>query len=369
MFRIMLMFMCCICLNNCNTKNYQVEIINGKKTHKNSGQPTVKLEFAIDSSSVIRYTDSTLKSPCSYAISQSGVVYVVDQSTSQIFKFDPNGKLELKFAGKGTGPGEFVSVGTRANLFCVGDTVVYADLLTKRYLYYNKNGVFIKYVSFFDSAPCLQLEKLENNYFVAMNETKEKNNGITKKTVSIILAKDDFKIIKSIKDCSTVQKDGQSVNSFDRYLYFTANDSNIFVSNNDNNKYTIDVSNHKGELTCIIEKSYKCVPYSKETQEEDGIDQDKRDVVKYKKPINALFVDMQNRLLVFTPKKDNELANKGIKFDVFKNGKFLNSIFLDIPYDGVSSLFCNFKIYENKLFILDRENALVKNVKFAIYEK
>lgn len=84
--------------------------------------------------------DSSFKKPVDVAVSDSGDIYVLDNSLCQVVVFDKEGKVKISFGAKGTTPGKMV--GPLSIALSTHEEVLIADTKNSRVLVFKTNGQF-----------------------------------------------------------------------------------------------------------------------------------------------------------------------------------------------------------------------------------
>ena len=191
--------------------------------------------------------------------------------------------------------------------------------------------------------------------------------GLYKYKTGIELFSHKFETIKVIKSFITKYGEGgKNVNPEIYMMHYTVDKKqNIYLANNSCNDYSIDVFNRQGKHIETIKKSYKSILRTKKEYKKEekylrsitNIRNFNYSDVKFYTSIYHCFFDNKNRLWVLTPKTQQE-EQSGFKFDIFENGKYLNSLFINLDFEF---LFNGgfIKIYDDKLVVSNIYNSRV----------
>jgi hypothetical protein len=126
-------------------KNYTVKEVDGIKVFRNKNIPSDST-FTITPKEVFKiqgYNENAIDTlrnfvfPRSTTVDSKGNIFILDQTLSQIKKFDKNGKFIKSFCNMGTGPGELrAGIG----LICLSDTLYVQEVSTLQHLKFTTNG-------------------------------------------------------------------------------------------------------------------------------------------------------------------------------------------------------------------------------------
>lgn len=202
---------------------------------------------------------------------------------------------------------------------------------------------------------------------------KSSDTFILKQNLSVLSKKLDLKhiIYESEVEYGNNLRHNPEINIF---KYSISNEGKIYIADNSLTDYRIKVYDIDGVHIETIIKSYSPILRTKQEYEEQkqqlknlsNLKNFNYDDVKYYPSIYSCFHDNKNRLWVFTPKNMNEKDISSFKVDVFNQGKFLNSLFLDLKFDANINLSpFVFKIINDKLIICDTSSATISIYKIV----
>lgn len=305
---------------NCTNKieNYSVRMQNGIKITDNKNQP-INLNKKIDITKTLELNlnskiDDTkfIKNIYWVDLDKEGNIYVLDNISCQIHKYDSLGNYLTVFGRKGQGPGEFTLPGA---FNIIGDTIFLSNWHANKIVKFNLSGNYlgdkkINSTSTFPSFPIKLGSLFVNN--------SEQMNIIDDKMIidhNISLYDDKFNFVKKIYQQTYEIKVTSKFNPYIGTTITACSKNEIYSVISNPNKYSIDVYNKKGDRIRQINKKYRKQKLSSEEikrentiGKEMGLNYD----IKYKIAINNLFVDKYSRLWV-----SSDLNNK--YFDIFKN--------------------------------------------------
>ncbi len=300
------------------TADYKVIHNNNQPSDKNFSYKLTKLFTINDREDQESYSnDYHISFPRAFDIDSEGNIFVLGAIKAAIYKFDKNGNFLKKFGRKGEGPGETIE----PSFFCiVNDTLYYGGAKTQHVVTCDNEGNFIKKIElpFRNSNPEFS-EALKNGnilsqimYGAKSRSEVQLDNLVfdTKFKTKFVLNNSTFKIKEFTNNIR----------------YFTCSDDKIYIAQNSESKYLIDIYNLEGQLEATIEKDYRKIEFK-------PIDFNKKKLKRksYKKSITGLFFDKKRNLLFVKRALERNEENSG-KFivDVFKNNKFIKTIDLGL---------------------------------------
>jgi len=329
--------------------NYTITEADGIKTYHNKNIPAdekleikIKELFTIDSEDEkLNDSSRTINSIYTIHVDYDGNIYVLDNTRSNIKKFDKNGKFIKSIGRKGQGPGEF---GFCITAEIMNEEIVCNDYDAQKLVVFDKDGNFKRNMIMDKGVPQIY-EMLNNKKILSNFNFWEVIEDEVYTTTTIILCDSIF----------------ENRNDTLRYVRMktlrNSEDDRIYLSRNDINEYLIDVYDLNGNLLHTISKSYIKVKYT--PKEIEGINKFIKDYsgdpeapntkLVYKKSISDLRVDKYDRLWVdssLAPKKEAENEEfRGYSFDIFKDGVYQNRINIGFPEGYYPAIFRNGKIY------------------------
>jgi len=355
---------------NCSKEsglNYHIEKRDGMTIFINDNFPSKKdLEINISELFTIsgeNFYDSTsaFSRITSWALSQNGDIYLLDQKTSSIKRFDEQGNYLGCFGQRGSGPGEFVLHGNISSMLSYKNSIYVVDPSRMDILHYNFTGKFIDNIRI-NKIP-LFMEVLNDDRIISCSLTP----NITEKGMKLIFSTNmldlSFGVEKELDRRIFDINPQKPINPMEVYPRFTTTENDeIYLAEISEDKYVINIYDSKGKKHKEIRKKYRKIPFlKKDFNTNNSIAKNDKKTPKYKKSIDALFRDSQNRIWVATAKNKDEESDLGIKFDIFKDGIYLNSFTFDLPISNRNiALFHYMKIYNDKIYILNSEENYLK---------
>ncbi|MBN2858324.1 MAG: hypothetical protein JXN63_07975 [Candidatus Delongbacteria bacterium] len=359
MKKLLLLLFVLLVIVSCS-KNSAAE--KGPQVFNNSSKPADP-DFAIEIiEQKVLQNDSTsmlLDMPWDATEDDEGNIYILSGINCKIIKYDSNLDYIKDFAGMGGGPGELTNPN---NIFIVNDTLFVTDSANKSLNRFTLDGEFIN--SSLD--PAISQSHtfvVRDGMFVSQSielfETDEIMTGRSKLT----LLDDKFKIKIDICDSGETE----DFIFFKSRIPYAVSDSLIYVAENRTDRYRIEIYDRSGKPAGVINKNYAMIPFEY-----------KKDVwskffgTKYKRSISNLYIDYEGNLWVmraFDDAPDKENIKDHFRFDVFKDGRFVNEVTLDsLEYEsfdyGTRTKVLNDRIYS---FYIGEDKVVVS--KYKIREK
>jgi hypothetical protein len=340
-------------------KNYTVSEVNGVTVYSNSTRPSVddltlapRQLFQIDAADEdIKNPGRELSWPRFLDIDSKGNIFILDLVSASVKKFDREGNFIKSFGRNGNGPGEMKSPYLLAIL---NDVVYVTDPYVQRMVTFDTEGNFRGNIYLKGGLPNF-LQSVGNEKFIAfMTQFKQEKDGLYLK-YDLVLMNPDFEPIAVLRKY-TRKFDPSTPDVLDRFTHYAVGKDKIFVAQNSEERYRIDVFDFSGERQYGIEKDYQRTAFRQDELNElndtmrafykkAGRSNFQPIKKKYKKSINGLYCDKEGRLLVASSLERDETNRYDFLVDVFKEGIFLKRVKLDIckGYDYL-------KVQEEKLF-------------------
>jgi len=326
----------------CDKANYEIKTENGIKHYYNKNTPNdnqLKIELSklleIRSSSNADsnyFTFPILNGAKSCVFDKNDNVYFINAQTNKILKYDKSTKHISSFGGKGSGPGEFLLPSCFAIL---NDTLYISDAQQQKVIRYNTNGQFIDNI-ITPKLP-MYLYNLKNDQFIGQTMSNAMSNKGVELIIEIGIYNSKLEEIRNITKNSSIIDPTKPINPDMVPLRpFATNGEDIAIAVIDKNKYQIETFNQDGTKNYIISKAYKRIEYTeaeltklntKINNQAKSLDQKYNIETKYKNAISTIMFDNFNHLYVVAA----DTNNSTFKYDIFKNGIFLNSYNLPLP--------------------------------------
>lgn len=343
-------------------ENGMVKIINGVKVFLNTDKPSVE-ELIISPREVFHVKgmgdDISDKNrefvwPRSLDIDSQGNIYILDNPSASLKKFAPDGTFIKSFGREGHGPGET----QRPFMIVILNDVIYvADYALDRMVTYDTDGNFFRNIRLKGKHP-LFIRGVGKDKFIGYMEYWYRIKKLTYQRFNLVLMDSEFNEIAVLREYK-IKFDPRYNNFQDRYTAYAVADNKIYVAEDSREKYRINVFDFQGQLLYAIEKDYEKVKFNQTELEE--MNTSLWTIYKkfghksytpirsiYKKVITFMHYDKYNRLLVCSSIERNETNQYDFLVDVFKNGKFLKKVKLDIGTSGYDF----FKAYDEKIFFI-----------------
>ncbi len=355
--------------DNSEILNYSKEIVNGITTIVNDNKPSepslnIELkkiaeisglnEDSIDSALFVRAYDIQMD--------DRGNFYILDGQKSHIFIFSNTGTFIKKFGREGSGPGEF----NNAYSFLVANDFIYIpDFSSSKISKFDLEGTFSENMTFENMSIPNNLIKFGENKFVGSQGFGFSfTDGIWKNRISLEIYNKDFSIVKQVIDYEDELDFSKPFNPLNIQIPFGCSDKEIFLSENNDDNYQINVLDEFGNKNRIIKKKYRKIRRSKQERKEfqenntfgfsvNGEAKQLKADAEYKKAIRTLNIDKLDRIWIAFSVDEKEKL-EGRFYDIFSSeGIFLNRVKIDVEKD-VTIHFLKDKIvtYDNDLNII-----------------
>lgn len=348
-----------ILLTSCSKSGYNKEIKDNITIHKNSSKPYDK-DFTVN---IEKVTEISLKDYTfggKYDISESGDIYFYEKHLGNIVMLDSTGNVSKIFGGLGSGPGEFSQLNS---LFLFNNMVYVADPNVLIYVRYDLEGNFIDKQTIGTDFPIFA-STLNDTTIASFNVVEDLTDEGMMLNFSLFIQDKNFNEITKLFTKSYKIDMTAPFTPTDYLVYFDADKSgNIAVAENSTEKYQINIYDNKGKLKEIIKKDFKktyftdseiedMVSFEEQLKESNGFSPD-FSKSREKNSVYGVVFDKDDRLWVLTSKDKNMSKNKFLSFDIYENGKYLNTVefkgirdnFENLIHAGVLMKFKNNKIY------------------------
>lgn len=357
-------------------KNYIIEVIDGVKVFKNMNIPSDEnLEIKPGEIFVIEGLDKNnegsareLAWPRFLDIDSKGNIYIVDTASASVKKFDKNGEFITSFGRQGNGPGEMIRPFMIA---LIDDIVLVAGNSAQRISRFDTAGNFIDEFIIKTALP-RYLQPVGKDKFVCFKRSYQQTDKGLYQGFNLAVTDTQFRDIAVLLEYK--RKFNPAVNDFlEMFTPYAVGKDRIFVAENSESLYKINVFDFSGTLLYSIEKEYDKVLFDQ--SELDELNQTLEKIIKrfgnpdyqpiktrYKKAINSMYCDEEGRLLVASSVERNQGNRYDFLVDVFKDGVFLKKIKL-----GIAKGYDFLKIHDEKIFFkggriyhLDESTAVIK---------
>jgi len=367
-------------LTNCTQGNkerssFLITKENGIKVYKNKNEGSLK-DLVILPREILKIEsfDDTIKNksrelfwPRYLDIDNQNNIFIMDVTAGSVKKFDKTGKFIKSFVKKGSGPGE---VQRPYLLAIIDNTIFIPDPNVRQMVTFDNNGIF-KEKFLLRGIPNF-MKSFNNKSFIGFMNMQQRDTFGLHNFFNLVLMDKHCEEKAVLRKHRRLLKPGHN-DLLDRFTAYASSKKRIFVSDNSEDAYRINVFDKTGKLVSRIEKEYQKIKFNK--NELNALNNGLRKLYKkygstgynlvknkYKKAINYLHWDKHGRLLVVPSIERNELNKFDYLVDVFKEGVFLKRTKLDV-FKGYDFL----RIHEEKIFFkgdriyqIDEANAIIK---------
>lgn len=380
MKNIFILFLIIILVVSCSKnkqKNYMEKIVNGVRIVKNSTTPSDN-NFKYDFKEVLTLKgendgDAGFGKVDHLAIDSKNNIFLADLASNSIKKYDVKGVYLLSFGRLGSGPGEYSEL---KNMTILNDTVIVSDPQGRKMIKYDLEGNYISEKKFNNRTPEFLVPVNKKNQILGLLLTvnpTEKGLNLVSSVVSVdhkFNQQKEFAKISMPFDPTKPQ-----FNPMDLMQPYNASSEKIYISEISEDKLNVQVYDFNGKHLENISKNFLKVKMSKDEMEKlnssisTTVDNEtKENKVKYMfhKAIYGLWNDKYDRLWVLRSKENMVNDSKGISFDIFENGIFLNTIHLPFYHD-ILDLETNNRVKlmgDYLYFIDDSEDFSIKVYKY-----
>ncbi len=337
----------------------------------------VKLEKAIEingfSLELNNDSNSTFFYPTSIGVDSKENIYILDNKTSSIKKFDKTGRFIKSFCKNGIGPGE---VRNAYEFVIIKDSLYIEDTNLKRMVQFDSNGLFIKNIPLKDNTLPMLMKVLGKNKLICLSEKLEKRKDGYHKGYDLNILNNKFEKEKTLS--SLMKKyDPKESNYLSYFTSFTTFKNNIYVAENSEHSYRIHIYNEKGIKKSTIVKNYSKISFN-----DDELTRLNSDLQKltgkeiklnkrtFKRAINYIYNYSNKNLLLVFPSTNKIGEEIQIIVDIYKNDKFLirtkmiGGKFKISDYFNLDNMI--WFIYKDKLYHLSSSEAIISVYNISI---
>ena len=307
--------------------------------------------------------------PISMTADKEGNIYILDTSSMSLKKFDKAGNFVKSIGRRGQGPGELSGP---SFVLMIEDSLMIMSQGLKKISKFTLEGEYIK-----DSRLEIdvQLPKTYDNKNIVSYTVRFDPSG-QDQVIYFSLSKLDkkFKVINDFEKRDIPLQDfvQQKVTISDLLIPYVPGNDKVFLSENDDNQYKINVYDTTGKKISTIKKQFKRIKTTQEEQEEfqqyitdrsGGRNDGSMKLDQFKKAVSMLHYDKYDRLLVI-PEIDRKIDEDGAYIDIFKDGVFLNRVDFEVN-KGMKNLgamsFMQNQIYfiGDRMYVLNMEDITV----------
>jgi hypothetical protein len=285
--------------------------------------------------------------PRNLKISPNGSIFIQDQG--QFLQFDSDGRFVRNLFRTGQGPGEMQSMG---NYFFHGDTIIVYEAWTKKILFFDIHGKFLKEfkIQTKTSLPRFLLFWDDISYFLSSERPPVKKTSVIdvhQKLIGVAQEGQEGEEIKEMTEFPTKgyiaigRQGGRVFYDISSVIAVPYQKKFLFVSHTQ--EYLLKLYDvEKEEVTRIFKRDYQRVKTPKDAKREGGAMLDGKPILP---PRQKFLNDVQNllifnkRLWVVTSTMDRE---KGTLIDVYDSeGQYADNFYLKLPENLVRRYHAN----------------------------
>lgn len=357
-----------IILISCSKRDtHTVTTVNGVNIHNNTNtpaKPDLKYNltevFTISNDTTGIDTMAVIKAPFDIDVDKYDNIYILDAATSSIKKYDSSGTFLKSFGRKGEGPGEFdVSI----DFTIIDDTLNVQAITSAQMVRFDLEGNFIDRIPYVGTPGIFLEESIKSPASGVVigykSNVKEENGGILMGT-SLLLMDNRFNEIKILREFMYKYYPAKT-QFFEELTKYSYGEGKIFVAENSESQFKINVYDYHGRVIEVINKNYIKVSYNEielgiiEKINLVGAGGEKlKQKQSYKKSVNNMFYDKYGCLLVCPSIERNDSNDDQFIADVFQDGVFLNRIVIkelvqldfNVPLNGIVTYFFKDRIYK-----------------------
>ncbi len=307
------------------------------------------------------------------AVDSGDNIYIVDDKTNTVKKFDGKGKFLKSFGRIGKGPGEY----TRPkNLVIYNDTLYISDPASFKIIKLDTEGNYLSERQMTARTPEFLVPLSNGEGFIGTDlraEAAEKVFLIS----NVSLFDHSF---NKVRDYSEVRMDfdpsNPKLNPMDFMAVYTAGSGLVYIADISEDKYQISAFSVTGKKIMSVGKGYRKVKLTYEEMKKLGdqvkVDTDEGGPAKnsvadiFNKAVHGIWTDKYGRLWVLASRAKNSDEDKELHFDIFENGIFKNSFVPDFYQDDTDfGMNVKIKFLNGRMYLIDHSGD---NICVRVYE-
>ena len=318
------------------TKTYDIIKKDGVDIYVNKKKPsdttaTLTLKHVLTISGDVDVKDSTrmFNAIEDLEIDSKGNVFLFEARKGKILKFDKEGNYIISFGKLGNGPGEFPFA---FDFVMLNDTLYVKSFPNKQMVRFDNKGKYLENITYTSGGLVIGeiLRSIANRNVVGYINTTEEKDGTMYFGNNLVLMNNKFEELVILRDYN-IKYDPNNIKYYESVTKFTSGDGKIFVGENDESGYRINVFDMNGKKIQQIKNNYARLEYNEhelakiKTLNLQVNGEPLAEKKSYKKSINDLFYDKYGRLLVCSSIKRTEENQKDFIVDIYKDGVYLNT--------------------------------------------
>lgn len=315
-----------------------VEIIDGITVYKNGNYPsnreiTINTDLLFTLNQDTGDTTDVIRSISAIETDDEGNIYVLDRRRGSVFKYSESGDIVKVFGSRGNGPGEMTAP---TEILCSEDTVYIADRRLRKVIVFNNEGEYIKDIlPLRDNGFPESIVKMTDGDFAGILFGRSRNRGSSEMNITYNLAVLNRKFEKKADIISkNLEVDIMDFMPEDFFNEFVYGNENIYVAENSEGRYQINVYDPSGNKKEEIRKNFARVPFTEDEivsmKEEYESRNHWREIdfsrFRYKKAVSDMFYTKDGYLLADSGRKRKQTDRANFIVDIFKDGVYLNTV-------------------------------------------
>ncbi|MBU4485435.1 MAG: hypothetical protein KKD38_00775 [Candidatus Delongbacteria bacterium] len=353
-------------LFNCSKfkEKYKIEEIDGVKYYKNTGEaagkyrPTAKLLFKIKGPENVPDSMKGFGYILDVISDYNDNIYILDGDQATIKKYNKSGEFERYFPEQsGNGVDQFQRPTQFALMY---DTLIVYDPPGGKYLQYLTSGTFIQSHYLMSGLKPIFLNSDGKTNLSSFAATITQIDSVDYAVNKLCVLNDRLKIEYVVREIrQPFNKD-----SFfpDILTSYTLKDGLFYIAENLSDAYRIYVADNRGAMQYIIEKEFTKIPYNEYERTQlnefvtlSGFQPLDSNKVYYKKAINTIEIDKNNKLWTQPSLDRTEVNQDSFYIDIFDKGIFINRTVLDFINGNET-----YKLKGNRIYVIAEDRKSVR---------
>ena len=306
----------------------------GKKESLNK-EDTLELKLLLTISGKVDTEDSvrTFKEIEDLEIDSKGNIFLLEAKNGKIMKFNKKGDFITSFGKLGKEPGEFPFSLDFVN---IEDMMYVKSFPNKKIVKFDNNG---KYIETFDYTSAGQvigeiLRSVSDEKIVGYINKVEDKVGVLHFGNNLVLMNKKFEQLAVLREYFE-EFDPYNPKYYETVTKYASGDGKIYVAENDDNSYKINIFDMDGNKIEQITHDYTKIEYNQyETEKIKTLNllaNGNRLIEQksFKKSINDLFYDKYGRLLVCSSIERTDENQRDFIIDIYKDGVYINTTKVD----------------------------------------
>ncbi len=353
-----------ILLFSCTADKYKVEIIDGVKYIKNTGEPTAaytpktKLLFEIQGPENVPDSMKGFGEITQIIADFNDNIYILDGIHATIKKYNRNGEFERYFPEQyGSG---IEQLKKPTQIVLMYDTLTVYDHGLGKYIQFMTNGRFIQSQFVMTGVKPVALKSDGKTNLSTFIAKIEKGDSTDVSVNQLCVLNDRLKtqyVVREIR--AEMNKDFFFP---DLLTFYSVKDGMFYTAENKSDKYRIYVDDNRGNSQYVIEKKFTKVPYNEFEREKlnefivaakfPPMDSTR---TYYKKAVSSIEIDKLNRIWTQPSLERTEANEDSLYVDIFDEGIFVNRTVLDFVKRNET-----YTLLNNRLYVISEDRKSVR---------